>query len=249
MTQATGGYPPPHREQETPSTPEIAKREAADVARTAAQSGGQVGETAGDQAKRVASATAEQARDLMEEGRTQLTDQAREGQRKAAGGLHTLADQLHDMSQKAGGEGLAPEIARQAAERARGVASWLDEREPGALIEEVRRFARRKPGAFLAGAAIAGVLVGRLTRGAVAAASNDSSGDSSGSNGAPAAQSMPTPPPETTPGPYAAPALGAVPGQPGIPGPGYSAPAAPPPVTQPATWDETPAQYPGPVTR
>jgi hypothetical protein len=153
------------------------------------------------------------------------------------------------MSQKADGEGLAPEIARQAAERTRGVASWLDEREPGALVEEVRRFARRKPGAFLAGAAIAGVLAGRLTRGAVAAASDDSSGDSSGSNGAPAVRPMPTPPPAATPDPYAAPALGAVPGQPGIPAPGYSAPPAPPPVTQPATWDETPAQYPGPVTR
>jgi hypothetical protein len=189
----------------------------------------------------------------MAEGRTQLADQARQGQRKAAGGLHTLADQLHDMSQKADGEGLAPEIARQAAERTRGVASWLDEREPGALVEEVRRFARRKPGAFLAGAAIAGVLVGRLTRGAVAAASDDSSGDSrgdsSGSNGAPAARPMPTTPPATSPHPYAAPAPGAVPGQPRMPAPGYSAPPAPPPVTQPRTWDETPAQYPGPVTR
>jgi hypothetical protein len=211
MTQATGGYSPPHRQQETPSTPELAKREAADVARTAAQSGGQVGETAGDQAMRVASATAEQARDLLAEGRTQLVDQAREGQRKAAGGLHTLADQLRDMSQKSDEEGLAPELARQASERARGVATWLDEREPGALLDEVRRFARRRPGMFLAGAAIAGVLAGRLTRGAVAAASDDSSGSS---NDQPANRPAPAP--------------------------GYSTQATPPPVGAPGTPTQLP---------
>ena len=226
MTQSTGGYTPPHREQATPSTPEVARREAADVARTAAQGGGQVGETAGDQAKRVASVTAEQARDLMQEGRTQLVDQAREGQRKAASSLHTLADQLRDMSQKADGEGLAPEIARQAAERTRGVATWLDEREPGALVEEVRRFARRKPGAFLAGAAIAGMLAGRLTRGAVAAASDESSGSGS----APAVRPMPTPPPVTTPDPY----------------PEQRSPVQ---TVPPGTWNETSTQYPGPVAR
>ncbi|HEV7651542.1 MAG TPA: hypothetical protein VGP26_25610 [Actinophytocola sp.] len=247
MTQSTGGYSPPHRQQETPSTPEVARREATDVARTAAQSGGQVGETAGDQAKRVASATAEQARDLMQEGRTQLVDQAREGQRKAASGLHTLAGQLRDMSQKADGEGLAPEIARQAAERAHGVATWLDEREPGALLDEVRRFARRKPGAFLAGAAIAGVLVGRLTRGAVAAASDGSKG--SGSE--PAAARTHNPPQVTTPDPYTAPTLGAAGGQPGTGSrpPSYAAPSAPPPVTPPNTWHEAPTQNPGPVNR
>jgi hypothetical protein len=64
---------------------------------------------------------------------------------------------------------MVPEVARQASERARTVASCLEEREPGDLLDEVRRFARRKAGVFLAGAALAGVVVGRLTRGAIAA--------------------------------------------------------------------------------
>jgi hypothetical protein len=200
MTQSTGGYSPPHREPETQSTPEVAKRAAADVARTAVQSGGEVGDTAGDQARRVASETAQQARDLMQEGRHQLVDQAREGQRKAASGLHTLADQLRDMSQKTDGEGLAPEMVRQASERTRSVAAWLDEREPGALLDEVRRFARRKPGTFLACAAIAGVLAGRLTRGAVAANSDDSN---TGERHEPSARPMPmTEPPAAQPAPW-----------------------------------------------
>ncbi|MPZ81878.1 MAG: hypothetical protein GEV28_16390 [Actinophytocola sp.] len=244
MTQPTGGYVPPHGE-EPQSTPEVARNEAFDVARTAAQSGGQVGDTAGEQAKRVAAETARQARDLMQEGRDQLVDQAREGQRKAASSMHTLADQLRDMSQKADGEGLAPEMVRQASDRTRSVAAWLDEREPGALLDEVRRFARRKPGMFLAGAAVAGVLIGRLTRGAVAAARDDSS---PGERREPVARSMPTPPPVTTPDPYAEPALGAVPGQP-VAGPGYATPPPPPPVTQPGAPTAAPGRRPGPVTR
>ena len=63
--------------------------------------------------------------------------------------------------------GTASELAVQAADRLHGVANWIGEREPGDLVEEVRRFARRRPGAFLLGAAVAGVVVGRLTRGAV----------------------------------------------------------------------------------
>ena len=100
--------------------------------------------------KPIASETAHQARNLLEEGKGQLAGQASEGQRKAANGLHALADQLHGMSEKSDGTGMVPEVARQASERTRTVASWLEEREPGDLVDEVRRFARRKPGMFLA---------------------------------------------------------------------------------------------------
>jgi hypothetical protein len=176
MSNPTGGFPPsPNNQQDPPSTPEVVKDEAAEVARTAAHSGGQVAGTVGEQANRVASETAHQARHLFEEGKEQLAGQAREGQRRAASGLHALADQLHGMAEKSDDTGMVPEVARQASDRARTVASWLEEREPGDLLDEVRRFARRKPGLFLAGAALAGVVVGRLTRGAIAAQSDDSS--------------------------------------------------------------------------
>lgn len=156
------------------STPEVARDEAADVARTAADRGGEVAGTAREQASRVASETTRQARNLLHEGREQLTGQARQGQQRAADGLHTLATQLRQMSEKTDEQGMAAEVARQASERAHGLASWLERREPGDLLDEVRRFARRKPGMFLVGAALAGVAVGRLTRGAIAAQSDDS---------------------------------------------------------------------------
>jgi hypothetical protein len=192
MSNPTGGFPPsPNNQQDPPSTPEVVKDEAAEVARAAAHSGGQVAGTVGEQANRVASETAHQARHLFEEGKGQLADQARQGQRKAASGLHALADQLHGMAEKSDGTGMVPEVARQASDRARTVASWLEEREPGDLLDEVRRFARRKPGLFLAGAALAGVVVGRLTRGAIAAQSDSSSpGDTRSAPPAPTAQAM-----------------------------------------------------------
>ncbi len=181
MTQSTGGLAPSHETADSQSTPEVAREEAAETARTAARAGGDVVDTAGDQARRVAKETTRQARNLVEESRTQLADQAREGQRKAVGSLHTLADQLDDMSERSDGSGMAPELVRQAADRTRTVATWLEKREPGDLLGEVRAFARRKPGVFLAGAAVAGVLAGRLTRGVVAAQS-DSGSSGTGSN-------------------------------------------------------------------
>jgi hypothetical protein len=56
-------------------------------------------------------------------------------------------------------------------------ATFLQNREPADLLDEVRSFARRRPGTFLLGAALAGVLAGRLTSG-VKAAHADHSGSS-----------------------------------------------------------------------
>ena len=50
------------------------------------------------------------------------------------------------------------------ARRAGDAAGWLDQRDPGSLLEEARGFARRRPMAFLAAAAGLGVVAGRLSR-------------------------------------------------------------------------------------
>jgi len=56
---------------------------------------------------------------------------------------------------------------QQASSKAGELAEWLEQRDPGTLLDEVRGLARRKPGTFLLGALAAGVVAGRLTRGAV----------------------------------------------------------------------------------
>jgi hypothetical protein len=79
------------------------------------------------------------------------------------------------MVQSSEKPGTATDLVSQAGDRAHGVADWLDKREPSDLLREVRSFAQQRPAAFLLGAALAGVAAGRLTRGVVAARSDDSS--------------------------------------------------------------------------
>lgn len=142
-----------------------ARDEAAGLAQTAAESGqGLLHEAKGQAGDVVAEATG-QARDLLGEARAGLQSQASDQQARAAQGLRALGDQLGQMADGAQDGGVAADLVRQVAGRTGSVASWLEEREPGDLLHEVTDFARRKPGTFLAAAAVAGLLAGRLTRG------------------------------------------------------------------------------------
>jgi hypothetical protein len=168
MTDYTGPYSP--QDQAQPSTTAVARDEAANVGQSAAEAGSHVAQTATDQARMVASETARQARDLLGEASGQAVDQASVQQQRAARQLRTVADELQEMAAKGGQSGVATEVAHQAAERIHGAASWLEQREPADLLQAVRDFARRRPGVFLASAAAVGLVAGRLTRGATAAA-------------------------------------------------------------------------------
>ncbi|WBB92231.1 hypothetical protein [Verrucosispora sp. WMMC514] len=130
----------------------------------AAHAGSAVAETAREQGREVGREAARQARDLYGEARTQLAGQAGEQQRRAAGGLRSLADEMRSMADNGGQAGPVSELARQASDRVHGVAGWLEQREPGDLLTEVRDYARRNPGTFLVGAALLGAVAGRLTR-------------------------------------------------------------------------------------
>ncbi|MGS2617551.1 hypothetical protein ACVCAH_23960 [Micromonospora sp. LZ34] len=140
------------------------REQARQVGSEAAQAGGAVAETAKEQGKEVGREAARQARNLYGEARTQLAGQTSEQQRRAAGGLRSLADEMRSMAEQGGQAGPVSELARQAADRVHGVAGWLEAREPGDILTEVRDYARRNPGTFLVGAAVLGVLAGRLTK-------------------------------------------------------------------------------------
>jgi hypothetical protein len=160
--------------QDQPSTTAVARDQAATVGRSAGEAGSRVAQTAADQAREVASETARQARDLFGEASGHAQDQVSVQQQNAARQLRTVADELQEMAAKGGQSGVATEVAQQAAERIHGAASWLEQREPADLLQAVRDFARRRPGMFLAGAAIAGLAAGRLTRGMTDAARSSS---------------------------------------------------------------------------
>jgi hypothetical protein len=137
--------------------------------------------TAAEQAQQVSTEAVRQARDLVDETRTQLSSQATAQHRKVVDGLRQISEQLNAMASSDAADGVATELVVQTRDRVRSVADWLGDREPGDLLGEVRSLARRRPGAFLVSAAVAGVLAGRLTRGAVAG--RDSASDVT--NGAP----------------------------------------------------------------
>ena len=78
------------------------------------------------------------------------------------------------MASSSGQNGLATDLAVQASDRVHSVAGWLEQRQPGEVLDEVRDFARRRPGTFLAAAAVVGLIGGRLTRGLTAGSDTSS---------------------------------------------------------------------------
>ncbi|TFC36681.1 hypothetical protein [Cryobacterium sp. TMT2-42-4] len=116
---------------------------------------------------KVCSETKSQAKALYRETQTELADQTASQQKRVASVIRSLADEFGAMAGTSETQGVASDLAQQAATRATGIADWLDQRDPGSLLSEVKNYARRKPGTFIAIAAVAGVLAGRLTRGVI----------------------------------------------------------------------------------
>jgi hypothetical protein len=149
-----------------------------------------------EQVAEVTQQAGQQAKQLLGQAQSQAKEQAGAQQQKLVGGLRSLSDELSSMSSNGSNQGLASDLARQAAERTSAVAGWLDGREPKAVLDEVTQFARRRPGAFLAIAAGLGFVAGRLTRGIA-----NASGDDGNSAAQPAPSTTPAVRPQPTPYP------------------------------------------------
>ncbi|MBT2520343.1 hypothetical protein [Arthrobacter sp. ISL-28] len=146
------------------SKTDTAKEEAATVAGQAAGAAQNVAGAAKAEAANVASEAKTNAKDLLFQAKSDLADQAGVQQQKAAEGIRTISSQLRTMADAPEQQGVAADLVRQAAQRSESVASWLENRDPGSLLDEVKTFARQRPGTFLLLAASAGVLAGRLGR-------------------------------------------------------------------------------------
>jgi len=153
---------------------DAAKQEATELKDTAVTEAKDVLGTVKEEASTVVEEAKSQAKDLYAQGRRELTDQANAQQQRLVRGLHSVGEELGTMASGSGGDGLAGDIARQVSGRLSSAATWLGQRDAGGVVTEVKRFARRRPGTFILGAAIAGVLIGRLTR---ALASNHAEDD------------------------------------------------------------------------
>jgi hypothetical protein len=172
-------YPPTEGEREpyrepvasdmgSGSTVETAKSEAANVKDTAADAAAGVKDVAKGEATNVAEEVKYQARSLVDQTRSELRGQASTQQSALADKLHAWASELGSMASKADESGPMSDLAQEASRKVGEFSHWLSTHEPADLLEEVKRYARRRPVAFLAIAAAAGVVAGRVTRGVVA---------------------------------------------------------------------------------
>ena len=180
----TENYPPTampsrHGESRPPilaeeqGTADVVKDQASDLGNSSVQAGKHVADVAREQASGVAAEAGRQGRDLLQQAQNELEEQAAQGQQQLADRLLSLSDELRSMAASGQG-GMAADLAHQVASRARDAGQWLGDRKPGQVVGEMQSFARRKPALFLALAAGAGLVAGRLTRGLKDASSDDS---------------------------------------------------------------------------
>ena len=145
------------------STTDVVAEQAGAVKDEAVAGSERVLETAKDGAADVVDEAKSQGADLLRQTQAELREQATVQQQRVADGLQSLSRQLGEMARSSSG-GLAADLVERAAVRAGSAASYLDARDPGSLITELKSYAARRPGAFIAMAVAAGAVAGRLTR-------------------------------------------------------------------------------------
>ena len=155
------------------ATAQTARDEASHVGSTAASAASDVVDTTKEQVSHVAGEALDQVRALTDQVRGQFSEQAGAAAQKLAQAVRSLADELHQMSNHQGdNHGAASQAAHQLSERGHRFADYLEQRDPESVVADLRGSAARRPGGFLLGAVVAGVLTGRLVRGGRAAAAN-----------------------------------------------------------------------------
>lgn len=180
-------------------TIETAKQDAAELKDSVTGHAGDVVETAKSEAGAVAHEAKTQAKDLYRQTTSELKEQAAVQQRRVAEGLRAVGGELGTMAANSEDGGVGADIVRQVSQKVEGVAGWIGDRDPGALLSEVKSYARSKPGTFIGIAALAGLVAGRVTRAlseSAAESHNASSTDTTGTaaTGVPVVPAPPAPP-------------------------------------------------------
>ncbi|MEJ1109539.1 MULTISPECIES: hypothetical protein [unclassified Kribbella] len=124
--------------------------------------------TAKEQVADVATDVQHETQRLLRETRDQVGQQAGQQRDQAVNGLRSLSDELRKMAEQ--GSGLGAQLARQGAGWSDRAVGFLDGREFTDILDDVRTMARQRPGRFLVGAAVAGIVAGRMSRAMAAGA-------------------------------------------------------------------------------
>ena len=147
------------------------------VARTANQDVRELAGTVRSSADQVKGEVTGQVREMLAETQGQLQEQADMQAGRLASALWQVGTQAVALSEgRPEQAGPLVDYAEQAAEWLDNCASHLEDRGLEGLATDVVDFARRRPGVFLAGAAVVGFGVGRLIRSGAVSADGDSDG-------------------------------------------------------------------------
>lgn len=151
---------------ESGGTKETAQREAGQVGHRAADAAKDVAGTAQQEVRQVKDEAVGQAKSLAAAAREEAWSQASTQQSRLAEQSRVVSDDLERLSR---GERAESDLVNQAvaslSQRARRLSEDLESKDPEDLLDDVRRFAARRPWTFLAISAGVGMLAGRLTRG------------------------------------------------------------------------------------
>ena len=142
-----------------------AKQAASEVKGHATDKAGDVARTAKAEARSVVDDARDQAAGVVSTTRTELKARASEQTK-------TLSTTLDDIGQQLGGmadnsddpEAQVAKLARSAADTLGSQARRLDDGGLDGMVDDVKRFARNRPGAFLLGTVAAGFAIGRLAK-------------------------------------------------------------------------------------
>ena len=139
----------------------------------ALDAGGSASELAGsvrEQASEVGHEVLVQSRQVIDDARDKLKEQADMQSRQAVSALRDWSERGRALAEgRPQDAGPLADYARELSGRVSFTADRFEQRGFDGVVEDVKSFARRRPGIFLVGAGLAGFAVGRLLRGAATA--------------------------------------------------------------------------------
>jgi hypothetical protein len=137
-----------------------------EVAQQARQAGQEVVTEAKQAAGQVAAEAKDAGRQMAGDARRAAEDQINQRSSMAGERVGLAAEDARDIAQHLRGKGReAPaKVAEQAAERMERFAQYLQDADAGRIMSDIKRVGREQPAALVAGAAVVGVLIGRVVK-------------------------------------------------------------------------------------
>jgi len=137
-----------------------------EVAQQARQAGQEVAAEARQAAGQVTAEAKDAGRQMAGDARRAAEDQINQRSTMAGERVGLAAEDARDIAQHLRGRGReAPaKVAEQAADRMERFAQYLQDADAGRIMDDIRRVSREQPAAVVAGAAVVGVLIGRVVK-------------------------------------------------------------------------------------